>query len=395
MAFISELHFNTQIRPPYEYVEIALAPGENPADYTISFYYEDGRIDPPSLDFNPGAVFAEGELPELTLSDGRFEVNADPDHPDWTIYTIRSALDHDHGHPGGLLHGGEGANAHEASHVALTNNATGEVISAYAIGRSPERTLSGGAADGVTSTSTGPVGSGNQSHQWDAGGNRANGAITENDAFICFASGTLIRTSAGDIPIEEITAGDLVLTRDSGFKPVQWIGGRKLSAEILSKLPKLRPIRIAAGALGNGLPMRELVVSPQHRVLVRSKIARNMFCTDEVLVAAKHMLDHDGIEIADDLVEVEYFHFLLDRHEVVISNGAETESLYTGPQTLESVGDAARDEIFTIFPELRNNDPEERPKSARLLLTGRQGRKLMYRHAKNNRLLVSAPATGG
>src|SRR5690606_24870473 len=115
---------------------------------------------------------------------------------------------------------------------------------------------------------------------------------------------------------------------------------------------KLRPIRIRAGALGNGTPSSDLVLSPQHRVLVRSRIAQKMFGATEVLVAARQLLLLDGIDIATDLTEVEYFHMLFDRHEVVISNGALTESLYTGAQALQAVGKAARDEIFTLFPQL-------------------------------------------
>lgn len=56
-----------------------------------------------------------------------------------------------------------------------------------------------------------------------------------------------------------------------------------------------------------------------------------MFGTDEVLVAAKQLLQLDGIDIATDVERVDYYHILFDRHEVMILNGAETESLYTGP----------------------------------------------------------------
>lgn len=205
---------------------------------------------------------------------------------------------------------------------------------------------------------------------------------------VCFAKGTLIETDRGPIAVEGLKTGDLVVTRDAGLQPIRWIGSRKLGRRVLEGNAKLRPIRIRAGALGENTPSKDLLVSPQHRVLVRSKAAQRMFGTDEVLVAARQLLLVDGIDIADDLTEVEYFHFLFDDHQVVISNGAETESLYTGPQALRSVGPAALEEIFVIFPELRDRDPAERPQGARMLLSGRQGRRLAHRHAQHARPLV-------
>ncbi|KRW97185.1 hypothetical protein AQY21_05000 [Paracoccus sp. MKU1] len=101
------------------------------------------------------------------------------------------------------------------------------------------------------------------------------------------------------------------------------------------------------------MPTGDLVVSPQHRILARSHIAQTMFGTAEVLVAAKQLLALDGIEIAEDLSEVEYYHILFDHHEIVFSNGAETESLYTGAEALRVVGPAAAQEILALFPELR------------------------------------------
>lgn len=205
------------------------------------------------------------------------------------------------------------------------------------------------------------------------------------DAMPCFARGTLIETDRGPVLIEELAEGDLVVTRDNGLQPIRWIGSRRLAGAELAD--NLRPIRIRRHALGTGIPARDLLVSPQHRVLVRSKIAQKMFGTNEVLVAAKQLCQIDGIDIADDLAEVEYFHMLFDRHEVVISNGAETESLFTGPEALKAVGPQAREEILTIFPELADRDYA--PVAARPLASGRMGRKLAVRHAQNHKALVS------
>jgi len=214
------------------------------------------------------------------------------------------------------------------------------------------------------------------------------GTLVVDDAFPCFVRGTEIQTSHGPIAVEKLQAGDLIMTKDHGLQPIRWIGSRKISKKALSKGAILTPIRIDAGALGEGKPEKDLIVSPQHRILVRSKIAINLFGASEVLVAAKQLLFLHGINYCDDLIEVEYFHFMFDEHEVVFSNGAETESLYIGSESKKSLGKAALQEIYMIFPELRDRDPDFRPKGARQLLSGRQGRKLAQRHASKKRPLV-------
>ncbi|MFO1140216.1 MAG: Hint domain-containing protein [Paracoccus sp. (in: a-proteobacteria)] len=203
----------------------------------------------------------------------------------------------------------------------------------------------------------------------------------ENTLVVCFAAGTLILTQQGERPVEDLAPGDLVQTRDHGLQPIRWAGKRVLSPAELAANPKLRPIRIRKGALGRGLPAADLVVSPQHRVLVRSRIAQRMFGADEVLVAAKQLCQIDGIEVAEDMASVAYHHIMFDRHEVVISNGAETESLFTGPEALKAVGAVALTEILTLFPELANEN--HRPEAARTIAIGRRARQMAERHARH------------
>lgn len=197
----------------------------------------------------------------------------------------------------------------------------------------------------------------------------------------CFTRGTFLDTANGPVTIENLHIGDIVATRDHGLQEIRWIGSRSLSAMQLSMNPKLFPIRISAGALGNGTPTRDLVVSPQHRILIKSKIARRMFGTDEVLVAAKQLLSLEGVNEISDAAEVEYFHVLFDNHEIIISNGAETESLFIGPQALASLGKKAIEEICAIFPEALGEGYA--PVAARLFPKGQQGRKMAERHRAN------------
>lgn len=202
----------------------------------------------------------------------------------------------------------------------------------------------------------------------------------------CFTSGTLIRTATGERPVEDIRVGDLVMTRDNGFQAVRWTGARPVTAPEIAANPALAPVRIAAGALGPGLPAQDLLVSQQHRVLVRSAIATRMFGAQELLVAAKHLTEVEGIDILTDAPGVTYVHLMFEAHEILVSNGAETESLYPGPQALLALGDAAH-EIFTLFPQLR--EAVETFPGARPFVVGKKARQLAARHAANQKPLAS------
>jgi len=181
--------------------------------------------------------------------------------------------------------------------------------------------------------------------------------------FVCFANGTMIQERRGQIAVEDLQVDDEVLTMDNGYQPVRWVGSRALNAAELADHPNLKPIRIKAGSLGFGVPESDLVVSPQHRVFVRSIVAQRMFGVDEILVPAKRLIDLDGIDVDRSARSVTYNHFLLQRHEIVFSNGAPTESMYTGTEALNSVCRAAQREIRSLFPEIVS--PDFMPQPAR------------------------------
>ena len=208
---------------------------------------------------------------------------------------------------------------------------------------------------------------------------------------VCFARGTLISTDTGEQRVEDISIGDWVATLDNGWQQVRWVGWQSLTSDTMTLLPQFRPIRIRAGALGCGLPSADLVVSPQHRMLVRSLIASRMFGTAEVLVPAVRLLDLPGVERVEGAAAVDYFHILLDRHEVLVANGAAAESLHLGPIALMSMEDEARAEIAALFPGVlagRRAAPLARPTPPRLLARG-----LLARHCKNNQpVLQLGPA---
>lgn len=171
-------------------------------------------------------------------------------------------------------------------------------------------------------------------------------------ALLCFGRDTLIETENGPIPVQTLREGDLVLCGDGHFRPICWIGSRKLDQDTLRAKPDWQPIRLRAGALGEGQPKRDLTLSPQHGVLLRDWRAELLFGEHEVFVPAKHLVN--DLTITRDLScqEVEYFHIMLDEHHTVLAEGLECETLFVGALRSGALTPEARDEICGLFPEL-------------------------------------------
>jgi len=159
----------------------------------------------------------------------------------------------------------------------------------------------------------------------------------------CFAAGTRIRTDRGEVAVETLQAGDLVETRDHGLQAIRWVGQRSVAA-----VGHLAPIVIEAGTFGNH---GRLVVSPQHRVLLTHWMAELMFGEDEVLVAARDLVNDCSVRVLEG-GEVTYVHLLFDRHEIVWSDGLMTESFLPGPQGLSALEDRVRAEVLDLFPAI-------------------------------------------
>lgn len=187
----------------------------------------------------------------------------------------------------------------------------------------------------------------------------------------CFVRGTRILTNKGERPVENLSIGDKVLTADHGLQEIRWIGSRRVPAT-----GAMAPIRIREGALEND---RELWVSPQHRMLISGQKAEILYGQSEVLVPAKSLVDDRMIRAVEG-GNVEYFHILLDRHEVIFANGTPAESLYLGPGALKGLAPSDREEVLALFPELEARlERGERPEGARPFLSVREGRELIGR----------------
>ncbi|MCW1917664.1 Hint domain-containing protein [Rhodobacter sp. KR11] len=169
---------------------------------------------------------------------------------------------------------------------------------------------------------------------------------------MCFTPGTRIATPRGPVPVQKLRVGDLVLTRDHGAQPLRWIGRKQIGAAEMAADPSLRPVRIKAGALGAGLPLRGMDVSRQHRMLMGAAREALLFGTPEVLVRACHLTHLPGVrEVMRD--SVTYIHLLFDRHELVLAEGAWSESFQPGERTLGGMEAGMREELYRLFPELR------------------------------------------
>lgn len=159
----------------------------------------------------------------------------------------------------------------------------------------------------------------------------------------CFTSGTIIKTKVGEVAIEDLEVGDLVLTLDCGYQPVRWVGSKTLTVTT-----KNAPVVFDEGAIGNDV---KLTVSPNHRMLIRSVDAELLFGASEILVGAKHLTMMKGIRRAHPKA-ITYVHVMFDQHQIIYANGALSESFHPGSAALNALDVDTRNEVLEIFPEL-------------------------------------------
>lgn len=160
---------------------------------------------------------------------------------------------------------------------------------------------------------------------------------------ICFVRGTLIDTVTGPRPVETLQVGDLVQTLDDGPQPIRWCAGRSFAAS-----GARAPIVFAPGAIGN---TRRFAVSPQHRILVSDWRAQLWCGADQVLVPARAFVNGTTVRQMTK-GRVTYHHIMFDTHQIVMAEGVASESFHPGAQGIRGLSDAARAELFDLFPEL-------------------------------------------
>lgn len=263
----------------------------------------------------------------------------------------------------------------------LINTTTGHKVTSFHFGGDGYQQ---GAVDGLVSTIPLTAGSSyifnseRTSHQY-------NNAY--DDYVACFVAGSRIATQQGLKDVGDLAAGDMIQTLDHGFRPLRVILKRHLTRTDLHAKPNLLPVRISKESLGQGVPKRDILVSPQHRFLANSPIVKRMFGTAEVLISAKKLTMLPGISVAREIEDVVYYHLVLDRHEVVFVEGAPTESFFCGPMAILGLSAAARDEIELLFPKLKLTAPVSR--TARQIPSSKRQSKLALRHERNEKFVLA------
>lgn len=203
---------------------------------------------------------------------------------------------------------------------------------------------------------------------------------------LCFANGTLIDTAKGPVAVEHLCIGDMIQVLGGSYEPLRWIGRTVVTRPQMRRSPNLAPVRISAGAMGVGLPIRDLWVSRQHRVMVSSGPLRNLTGEPAALVAACKLVNLSGIDLDESIEEVIYFHLLFDRHQIVWAEGLPTESLFMGKQTDKTLTELQYQEIEALFPHLSVKDQIAPP--ALPIISGKTRKAFVKRHLRSLRPLI-------
>ncbi len=211
---------------------------------------------------------------------------------------------------------------------------------------------------------------------------------------VCFTNGAMIATPDGPRPVEMLRTGDTVSTVDCGPQPIIWTSS--LQVRFRGDPNDAKPVLVKKGAFASCFPTRDLVVSPQHRFVFHDQRGGQ---SKEVLVAAKALTCLPGIRSMNGKRTVEYRHFALRRHSVVVADGVHTESCYIGPSVLAGASELDCRRLKQQFPDLlsgRGYGPTARPvikvQEARRLLISKE---LTFEQAstrQNHCILDSVPA---
>ncbi len=255
---------------------------------------------------------------------------------------------------------------HNNDAIALVDNAGS--VQQFVAFKDPVTAVEG-PASGMSATQIGQHSGSNKSLITLDGGNTYSPTPTSSPGTVpagtppCFAPGTLIATPDGLRPVEALVPGDTVVTLDHGPQMIRWT---RNGPQPLQDVPDDRkPVLIEAGALGPGLPNNDLIVSPQHRVLVGGYGQLERLFEFDALVPAKSLVSLRGVRHMTGKRKINWIHFACDRHEVVMANGCLSESLLVGPMVMHALTVEERVALTDIFgiapsPEAALNGPPAR-----------------------------------
>jgi len=156
-----------------------------------------------------------------------------------------------------------------------------------------------------------------------------------------FGPGVMIETAEGPQPVEWLRPGDLLLTRDHGYQPLLWVGRSALDEANVAK-----PMRIVAGALGERTPERDLILSPDHHILLSAPQIELYFAESEVFVPAFDIATEAEANFNTPHPEYAYCHLLMAEHEVLLAEGVWIESLFADANTLSMLSSKTAEKII-------------------------------------------------
>ncbi|MFK7938491.1 MAG: Hint domain-containing protein [Roseovarius sp.] len=185
--------------------------------------------------------------------------------------------------------------------------------------------------------------------------------------YVCFAPGMMIATPTGERSVETLRTGDQVMTLDRGPQPLIWIGARTLTFG--PEPHKQKPILIQRDSLRPGCPATDLIVSPQHRILLETD-------TEQALWPAKGLLGRKGIRQMNGKRQIRYHTLMTPRHEVLIANGLHAESFYPGRYALTLLNWLERLQIIALVPGVLNDIDASYGAPAQRFLNVRDTKKL-------------------
>ena len=341
-AYISELHYDGG--KTVDFFEIAVPAGTNVSGYTLEFYDGGGN------NYNTKSLGTP-----VTTQFGH------------DVYVIDKSVQFF-------------ADSRDGHGVALVDG-QGNVVQFVSYGSTPSTiTAINGPAAGLTSTYIGNAPNGS-SLETTNGGATYQTQSTPNKGTIpapppSYAPGTLIETPDGPRPVEDLMPGDLVDTLDHGPLPVRWTRSGDQPLDGLAR--DARPVLIREGAFGPGCPARDLIVSPQHRILVGGGGQLDGLFGGECFVPAKALTGLPRIRQMMGKSRITWIHFALARHAVVRAEGCFSESLLLGPMVLAGLSGPQRQALIGIFGTAAAGEALNGPPARDCLPVGKVRRMLQH-----------------
>lgn len=309
-AYISEFQYYGD--SSQEFIEIALPAGTDPSGFTIDIYDWAGtHISSFSLGASTGTMAG------------------------YDVYTIdASTPGFSTADPTGVLYPDDG--------IALVDG-TGDVVQFLSYWGTTVTAVDGPAA-GLTSSDVGTADVG-ESLQSDDGGDTYYAQICTNSGTIpaCYAPGTMISTPDGSMPVEHLQPGDVVCGANEELHTIRWVWSGNQPLDDLELHQK--PVHIQKDALDRGLPDMDLIVSGQHRIVVRLDGPLGTGIQEPQLMPAKALVVLPGVKFLVDQQSITWHHFACDKHSVVFANGIASESLLLGPEVLRNLSNEQRKEL--------------------------------------------------